>query len=53
MVRHGSYITVFSNLSGASVKAGEKVRAGDKIDPYLQQAEAARYTSSYGKRPRP
>ncbi len=31
MVRHGSYITVFSNLSGASVKAGEKVRAGDKI----------------------
>jgi len=31
MVRHGSYITVFSNLAGASVKAGDKVGAGDKI----------------------
>ena len=31
MVRHGSYITVFSNLSGASVKAGNRVKAGDRI----------------------
>ncbi|MDE7355915.1 MAG: peptidoglycan DD-metalloendopeptidase family protein [Rikenellaceae bacterium] len=31
MVRHGSYITVFSNLSKAFVKAGDKVTAGQHI----------------------
>lgn len=43
IIRHGNYLTVYSNLSSVNVQSGQRVKTGQKLGPVAKASDSDRY----------